>query len=181
MDGMPGHGGGRTVFYLIDGYNLLHRVGLISSQITGSQLEWARRRLLERLSAHYAAEGYRVTVVFDARNARQRDSADPVFHGIQVRFAREEEADDLIETLIRESDRPSVLTVVSDDRRLREAARRRGCPVVGCVEYYESLGRPASQPARTGNTEALKPGPPSQVETEEWLKEFGETDDGWEY
>ena len=169
------------MFYLIDGYNLLHRVGLISNRLTGSQLEWARRRLLEKLSEHYSNDGYRVTVVFDARQARRGPEVDPTFRGIQVRFARDEEADDLIEKLIREADRPSVVTVVSDDRRLREAARRRGCPVVGCVEYFESLDREPPPPAKPGGTEPAKPDRPTESETDHWLKEFGEMDDGWEY
>jgi len=169
------------LFYLIDGYNLLHRVGLLSGRTVGAQLQWARRRLLEKLRDHYREEAYRVTVVFDARNAPDLPEGDTNFHGIEVLFAREESADDLIEAMIRETDRPSQLTVVSDDNRLREAARRRKCRIRDCVSYFASLDDDRQAPTIAEPQEATKPEQKDPGETERWLKEFGEVDDGWEY
>jgi len=91
-----------------------------------------------------------------------------------VRFTRCEEADDLIEQRIRETTAPPRLTIVSNDRRLKEAARRKRCPVMECVAFWASLiekprvdREPADEPERP---------PASSADVEHWVKEFGHLD-----
>src|SRR5262249_37811832 len=96
--------------------------------------------------------------------------------GIAVHFTRYEEADDLIEAIIRRVATPLQLTVVSNDRRIKEAARRRNCPVVECVEFWEMLlHKPKAQPI-PAPAENERP-TPSREEVAEWLKEFGDLED----
>ncbi|MFQ3592105.1 MAG: hypothetical protein SNJ82_02820, partial [Gemmataceae bacterium] len=52
-------------------------------------------------------------------------------------FSYEREADDLIEDRVHKESDPARLTVVSDDQRIREAARRKGCVVLRCLDYAE--------------------------------------------
>ena len=54
----------------------------------------------------------------------------------------------LIEELIRNEASPRLLTVVSDDHRIQHAARRRGCVVLGCLDYYERLVQRRPRTAR---------------------------------
>src|SRR6266567_621411 len=116
--------------YLIDGYNLLHQVGLLSGRVGPAKLEKARLALLGHLSGRLGAEAAKVTVVFDALRAPPGAADALEYQGIRVFFTRCEEADDLIEEFIRSASAPKTLTVVSNDRRIRDAARRRRCPVV---------------------------------------------------
>src|SRR5687767_8384598 len=109
---------------LVDGYNLLHAAGL-----AGSNLRAARRRLLDWLAD--TARGEPLLVVFDAQDAPAA-SAETNHRGVRVRFAFRQTADDLIEALLAADPRPGELTVVSNDTRLHEAARRRGSRVWSC-------------------------------------------------
>src|SRR5947209_6071614 len=135
--------------YLIDGYNLLHRLEVRLKRPGAPPLEAARRRLLDRLSRGHAHDDAEVTVVFDAAGAPPGAPAADSYRGLRVLFSRGQSADDLIEDLLRREPAPPRLTVVSDDARLLEAARRRGCPVLRCLDYLDGLGArpPAAAPA----------------------------------
>jgi predicted RNA-binding protein with PIN domain len=155
---------------LIDGYNLLHALGLLAGRRGPHALESARASLLQRLRSSGASG---VTVVFDAAGAPPGAPRE-VSHGdIRFVFARET-ADDLIEELVRRASAPRSLVVVSDDIRLRKAAQRRGCAVLGCVDYCERLTAPP--PAAPAPDPAGKP-EVSPGETERWMGVFGEDDD----
>src|SRR5205807_470238 len=162
--------------YLIDGYNLLHQVGLLSGRVGPSKLEKARRALLGHLSGRLGAEAANVTVVFDALRAPPGVDDVLEYQGIHVLFSRYEIADDLIEELIRRTAAPKLLTVVSNDRRIRDAARRRRCPVAECIDFWTSLRQ------RKPDSESPSEGEPkrervSRGEAEEWAKEFEDLDD----
>ena len=58
--------------YLIDGYNLMHMLGMIRKRIGPGELEAARRRLLDFLVTAFAADVQQVTIVFDAQHAPPR-------------------------------------------------------------------------------------------------------------
>ena len=132
--------------YLIDGYNLLHAMGVLAGRVGPHGLEKARLALLGRLLALHADDPGRVTVVFDAARARAGAEREQEYNGLHILYALREEADDVIEAIIRRESTPRQLTVVSDDRRLKEAARRRQCPALGCLDYLEQVGRPTSPP-----------------------------------
>src|SRR5262249_26446922 len=118
--------------WIIDGYNLLYALGAMPERAGPGALENARQSLLGLLAGGFGDEAGCVTVVFDAAQAPRGVPAACEYRGVQVRFAvQQEEADDLIELLIRQSSAPRRLTLVSDDRRLKEAARRRDCSVQG--------------------------------------------------
>jgi predicted RNA-binding protein with PIN domain len=163
------------MLYLVDGYNLLHAMGVLSGRIGPKGLERARARLLGLLHGSYGDAGSTVTVVFDARDVPADLPAEMDYHGIHVAFAVEQEqADDLIELLIRKASAPKNLTVVSDDHRIQRAARRRHCVVRGCQDYLEELDRlrhrkkvkPPESPSKATGLSA--------EETERWLREFGD-------
>lgn len=167
------------MLFLIDGYNLLHALGVLPQRTAARGLEAARGRLLGLLRGSYGDDAWQVTVVFDAARAPPGAEAEQTYHGIQVRFAvGEHQADDLIEKLIRKASAPKQLTVVSDDHRIQQAARRRRCTVVGCAAYLQQLERQRRQvrPKPKPETPA-KPETASSADTQFWLKEFGDLDD----
>src|SRR5262245_56372648 len=110
-------------------------MGILRGRVGPTGLQKARLGLLGLLSSSYQDEAPSVTVVFDAAGALPGGTEEQEYQGIHVRFARQEEADDLIEDLIRHDSAPRHLTVVSDDRRIRHAAQRRHCIVQRCDEY----------------------------------------------
>ena len=157
--------------YLIDGYNLLHAMGVLTGRVGPHGLEKARLALFGRLLALHADAPGRVTVVFDAANAPPGVAPEQEYQGLHIHFALHEEADDAIEALILHDSAPRQLTIVSDDRRLKEAARRRHCPSLGCLDYLEQAGRPP--PVAPGGEVSNKPQGVSAEETRRWLEAFG--------
>jgi len=163
------------MLFLIDGYNLLHAMGILQGRAGPNGLEKARRNLLGLLTGVYGAEARSVTVVFDAAKAPRGLAAEYDFQGIHVSFAvDQEEADDLIEYLIRRAATPRQLTVVSDDHRIQQAARRRRCVVQGCTEYLDWLDRHRQQRRQPPATTLGKPTVLSVEETNHWLDEFAD-------
>jgi hypothetical protein len=169
--------------YLIDGYNLLHATGdLVGRTGRPHGLEKARLALLGRLIALHGDDVGCVTVVFDARNAPPGSESQHDYKGVHILYALCEEADDLIETLIRQESSPRQLTIVSDDHRLKDAARRGHCASVGCLDYLEQVGRPT--PTKHVAEGSAKPQTLSAEETQSWLTEFADLADdpklkGW--
>lgn len=164
--------------YLIDGYNFLHALGRLTPRSGRTALEGARRWLLVQLR-HGPEVSHDTTVVFDANTSPPGSRGRIDEGGISLLFARDQSADDLIEELIEAEDNPRSLTVVSDDRRIQHAGRRRGCRVLGCLDFHERCLQtppPAQTPVLAEETNA-KPDTPSPEETREWLDAFSKADD----
>jgi predicted RNA-binding protein with PIN domain len=163
------------VTFLIDGYNLMHAVGLARREMPAGTLHQARRRFLDWLADAADRRAATLRVIFDALEAA-RQSPDSDHRGVVVRFASGRTADDEIEALLAEERKPSMVTVVSNDSRLREAARRRGAPFRSCEEFVDwtletrSRGTPPSPPR-----EVDKPEPaPTEAERAAWLAAFSQ-------
>jgi hypothetical protein len=87
-----------------------------------------------------------------------------------VWFAREyPDADSLIEEILEEERSPASITVVSNDRRLQLAARRRGAAAISSDAWLTELRR--HRPA--ADSAADKPPEPGPGEVEHWKRLFG--------
>lgn len=162
--------------YLIDGYNLLFAMGVLSARAGPHGLENARLGLLGLLQGTYGEETARVTVIFDAAHAPPGLAPEQDTKGVHVRFAvGENEADDVIEELIRQAAAPKHLTVVSDDHRIQQAARRRHCAVLGCADYLDWLADHRRQRQQTPQ-KPEKPSSASPLDKQYWLAEFADLD-----
>jgi hypothetical protein len=165
---------------LIDGYNLMYRAGLLPRRIGPGTLERARHALINLLLRHLPAEQIaRTVLVFDAKDAPPDVPSEQQVGGLRVLFARDhDEADDLIEQLIRQESVPRRLLVVTSDQRLRTAARRRRAQAVKSEDWLDQLERDAATRRPTGPAEPTPPPPQkeqplSDEETAAWLQEFG--------
>jgi predicted RNA-binding protein with PIN domain len=159
--------------YLIDGYNLLHAMGLLCGKVGPHGLEKARLALLGRLCGDHGDNANAVTVVFDASRAAPGAAAEEEYRGIHIRYALDSEADEVIETLIQRESAPRQLTVVSDDHRIQQAGRRRHCLVRGCLDYLEDMERRRRSIPTPPETK-VKPQGISREETQHWLREFAD-------
>jgi predicted RNA-binding protein with PIN domain len=161
---------------LIDGYNLLHAIGRLTPRHGKNALEGARRALLLQVKSGHSA-GEEVTVVFDAGAAPPGAPAEEVYEHIHFRFAHEQTADDLIEEIIRDEPNPRLLAVVSDDHRIQHAARRKGCTILGCLDYYERLQQPVPVPPAPSREVPAKPDSSTSEEKQQWMEAFRDIED----
>ncbi len=160
---------------IIDGYNLLHASGILGGGIGPGSLERSRSALLNFLAESLAERTLaRTTVVFDARDPPPGLPRVTQYRGITVRFApRGSDADAEIEQLISEHHAPRRLTVVSSDHRLQRAARRRRAKPVDSDVWYHDVVRQRIRRAHTKSPPGKPTGPPSEVEVQFWLRQFG--------
>ena len=162
--------------YLIDGYNLLHAMGLLRGKAGPHGLEKARLALLGHLCGCHRADVSAVTVIFDAAGAPPGAVPEDEYQGLHISYALDGKADDRIEDLIRHEATPNQLTVVSDDHRIQQAARRRRCLVLGCLDYLDEMERLRHRKAPSEPVPA-KPEKVTDGETQYWLREFADLAD----
>ena len=151
--------------YLIDGNNLMFALSEVHGEVG--------RQGLCRLLCDLAAAAQRVHVVFDGPPpdgpANQGDQT-----SLTVDYAAGRTADALIREHSAAESAPRRLTVVSTDRQIRRAARRRRCPAVTSEEFAQSL---LAMPHP--DEKSPSPEPPekrrglSPEQTQKWLREFG--------
>jgi predicted RNA-binding protein with PIN domain len=127
------------VLFLIDGYNLMHAAGVVGHG-RASHLTPARQRFLDWLASAAHGRSETLRVVFDGQ-AAPADSGEAAYRGLYVRFAYRATADDEIEAELAALPRGGVV-VVSNDGRLHEAARRRGCAAWRCGRFVDWLIEP---------------------------------------
>ncbi len=161
---------------IIDGYNLWHASGILAKGLGPGGLERARNALVGFLAASLAPEvRCRTTVVFDAAGGSPDLPHSTEESGITIRFAAEhDDADSLIEEMILRDSAPRRLTVVSSDRRLQRAARRRRSRAVDSRTWYDEIVRERLERNADRNEQPAKPSaPPTSDEVAYWLHEFG--------
>lgn len=163
---------------LIDGYNLLHATGLFGRGQGPGGFERSRQALLNFLVETLdEAERGRTTVVFDAAHAPPGLPRRYQQQGLTVWFASNyDDADALIEELIRADHSPRKLTVVSSDHRLHRAAGRRRATAIDSDRWYADaqLRRRERQSGPETGAADHKPQPPATPEeVRRWLEAFG--------
>jgi len=162
---------------IIDGYNLLHATGILGRGVGPGDLERSRRALLNFLASSLEEKTVRRTVVvFDASNPPPGLPQSERFRGLLVRYASDyDEADTLIEELIRRESAPRRLTVVSSDHRIQRAARRRRAMAVDSDRWYSDLRRRRNRANESDPIDSAKPSMLTESEVEAWIKEFSES------
>ncbi|MEZ6134930.1 MAG: NYN domain-containing protein [Pirellulaceae bacterium] len=114
------------------------------------------------------------------------ESSVPSKLGIEIRYATEhDEADDLIEELIRRHPQPKRLRVISSDARIRRCARAKRAKSIDSDSFLQYLEhQPPRSPAQLSVPEVADDctivdhdALPS-TEVDYWLREFGHPPDG---
>jgi len=146
---------------LIDGHNLIGQMPDL--QLTDPDDEM---KLISRLRAYCARSRKRATVVFDSGLPGGRSPQ--LSRGeLEVVFASAgRTADGILKERIQHSRDPRGLIVISSDRDVARAARRRGARVEPSGAFAARLS------ARPESRQPLKPGGLSPDEIDEWLKIF---------
>ena len=167
-------------FFLIDGYNLMHAWGLARSRYGPGDLERLRERFLNELANQLREEQLpRTTIVFDAGPKAPHDAlSDQNYKGLRLLYAvREPDADTRIEQLIVSHSAPRQVCVVSSDRRLQIAIRKRKGRFLTSDEFIAQLERAKKSEARSAASQELDAkfsGETTESEMAEWLEIFGD-------
>jgi predicted RNA-binding protein with PIN domain len=126
--------------WLIDGYNVIRRDPDLRAREAES-LEAGRRALLRLLAHARGAAGDQFTVVFDGARV---SGGNPSEGRIQTIFSRPPRtADDELMRLARQWREGAI--IVSSDRKIQDAARRAGSPVLTAEQFLEGLTAEADE------------------------------------
>jgi hypothetical protein len=148
--------------------------------VDGNNLTFAFRKMglsmgrvgLCRMLEMLAQRGERVCVVFDG--PENEPSLQPHAPHVEMLFAAPLSADEVIQERILADTAPRRLMVVSTDKELRKAARRRRCQGVRSEDFVQALLRIAAAPPKPPPAE-----PPEKrqgltdQQTSDWMREFG--------
>ncbi len=155
--------------WLIDGYNVIRRDPDLRGREQES-LEAGRTALLRLLAAEAPRSRDDFTVVFDGA---RRAGGGPAGGRLQVLFSRPPlTADDELMRLARRHGAGAI--VVTSDRKIQDAARRAGCPVVSSEAFLRGLSDGA-EPLRSSSRPPPTPGGPGDpAPTDPGTKDEGE-------
>ena len=133
--------------FILDGYNVIYRIPELTAKLKES-LEEARRALAVRMADWKRSRvNADVIIVFDGRDSVFPDSSRMNVCGIKcVYTATKETADDRIISMVRLSEEPSRITVISDDNQIRNSSRAHGARIEYSA-FFETAGRKKSKTA----------------------------------
>jgi len=161
---------------LIDGYNLLYATDIIGQGGNAGTLQASRQALLDFLVDTLREDLLKRTViVFDAKDPPPGLPRQVKQGELQIHYATGfPNADQLLKEYIEIHTAPRQLLVVSSDHEVQRAARRRRATSVDSDAWYRKVRSQQNDPHSPRGGSLDKPtGPPSAVEVQRWMEEFG--------
>jgi len=130
-----------ATFFIIDGYNVIKLDP--SGKLSAGTLETQRARLIKLMLENNPCGKNKVAVVFDG----PKDMSNWVFQeseftncGIEIYFSRDgQSADDRIVKLVSESNSPSNIIVVTNDKGIKKRLAGTGSAVQSADEFFKKL------------------------------------------
>lgn len=150
---------------IIDTCNVLHRTGILPPELAGIDEQGLVSLVLSSRYRHRGA-----ILACDGK-PRDRDISRGT-PGITLRFPRPgETADELIMALIQRSSAPKRLLVITSDREVASAARKRRCRILDSDSFLAHLTHDAgrSGPKQIDQTTVKEPG---SLGVEDWIDQF---------
>lgn len=126
-----------TRYLLIDAYNVVCATESLRATMQGN-LDVARDQLAERVRSIHDAEGVHVALVLDSRNARLQVEHPYKKKTFEYVYAPADvSADGVIERMVARIKKSGEVTVVSNDRMVRETARANDALALRPEELFE--------------------------------------------
>lgn len=164
--------------YIIDGYNLLKSPAF--NIPLNLDLENQRNHLIRQIKSYAKFERCQVIIIFDNSLSFKGGGGISGSSMVQIRFTKPSmEADDLIKIMIRKSDNPANLVVVSSDKAIQYAAKDHGALVLSSEDYWRLLDKKIDPQQNTpGNIPEQKYQPNlGDKELEYWKRIFEQKGD----
>ncbi len=153
--------------FVIDGYNLLKAVQK-SFETFENISELHMCKLISELMNKMQSQ---TDIVFDGFGPSDKSDFEN-FDRISIHFSGSKEADDIIEIIIKKNSAPKKLNVISDDRRLITAAKRRKASPLDCLNFWIFLIDQLQKKPKVKEPLSKQTGL-TKKETDQWMKEFG--------
>ena len=129
----------RQTAIIVDGYNIIFAWEHLA-QTAASDLEAARRQLLDTLSSYAGFKKCRLVVVFDGYKVKGNPGEKMHFHNIQVVYTKENEtADAYIEALVYEIGTNYAVKVATSDALVQLSSLRSGVLRMSARELLEEI------------------------------------------
>ncbi len=130
---------------IVDGYNMIFAWEELS-QAAKSDLDAARRQLLDRLSSYTGYTKCRTVVVFDGYKVPGNPGEKGHFHNLQVVYTRENQtADAYIQSLVREIGKNYQVRVATSDALVQLSSLGSGVLRMSARELEEEVARTAKE------------------------------------
>jgi hypothetical protein len=163
---------------IIDAYNVLNVQGVLPPHLAAPDLLDLVRLLT---TSRYRTEP--IILVCDGHLARHRThaalaaSGQPTaltFLGVRLIFSGPgQEADDVIESLLRHHQGSSSLVLVSSDKRLKRSARKWGARPLDSADFLFQLAHDHDRPTTPGQPAFTQQTPLSRADLTFWMRHFG--------
>lgn len=152
---------------IIDGHNLLWSIQNPEEGI--SVTDTGLCKLLDR---YFGIMGDKAEIIFDGIGPPDKTEFNSI-RNIEVTFSgRNTDCDTIIEHRIRDSTAAKRLTIVSSDRRLRDAAESRKAISQKCEDFWQEVQKLLAKQKKSKEPSGKRTGL-TDSETELWLKQFG--------
>ncbi len=143
------------MWIIVDGYNLIRQWPELA-RLDRADLQSGREALLRELQSYRRAKRHKITVVYDGREQGGFSEGIESAAGIGVRYSkRGETADAVICRLVAQGGEGVV--VVSSDREVAEAARRRGAAWISAAEFVNRVEASRLDSLKGGEDEEMRP------------------------
>ena len=155
--------------YLIDGYNLAHKIPEVARLLKKQDFDSAIDRLVRMVQSRLNVHRNRVIIVFDGKKG--------VFdfphntYSVEIRFSRKpQEADDVIRDILRRQSDTSNWTVISSDNEILRTARDLGARFIRSEAFYRASDTSRNHDATSETREKYNP---EHVDLDYWLNISG--------
>ena len=130
---------------IVDGYNMIFAWEVLS-QTARTDLDAARRQLLDRLSSYTGYTKCRTVVVFDGYKVAGNPGEKGHFHNLQVAYTKENQtADAYIQSLVREIGKNYQVRVATSDALVQLSSLGSGVLRMSARELEEEVARTAKE------------------------------------
>ena len=117
--------------YIIDGFNLIHKVNSLkrSSRPHSDLIHFIKNKKLT------GSRNNKVIIVFDGKPCHEAKMIAPEF---EILFSHQIKADAIIKTKLARLNNKSEVIAVSDDREIKDAARKEGARVCRICDFIKA-------------------------------------------
>jgi predicted RNA-binding protein with PIN domain len=155
---------------IVDGYNLIHAAPHRFQKMT--KLENRRSHLLKIINSSGSLPYDKIIVVFDGQLSNLPNVKESEGKVVEIYSGKHQEADQVIQELIRKESQNSQLKIVSSDHKIRNTARDHLVQVISSQQFWQSLSPTEQKKRGTSEGSSVSDRQLSDKEVKEWLKLF---------